>query len=435
MNVTVSQAVGWGVTGVIASLLMPLPSPLLAQGNNDSAAGSRTVTSDRDARFASFDTLMAEFMDEHGVPGLSLAVGYRGKVVYTQGYGLADIEAGEPVTEASLFRIASLSKPVTAVAILRLAELGLLQLDDPVLNVLTHYEEWIAAHADSFDERWRSVTVRHLLQHRGGWDRDVSFDAMFKPVEFARETGTPPPATPDAVIRAMLKRPLDFEPGQRYAYSNFGYCLLGRVVETVTKESYQAWVTENVLQVVGAGQMRLGATRLPDRAEHEVRYYHRGTGKSVFADDLGGPVEHPYGAWHLEAMDAHGGWLASAGDLARFAVALDDRNASPLLSAESISEMYARPPGDAGYEDNDQPKPVFYSLGWLNRQLADGALNHWHTGSLPGTATILIRRHDGVTLVALMNTRQSESSQHLGRAIDQLLHRAANRVERWTDNP
>jgi N-acyl-D-amino-acid deacylase len=133
-------------------------------------------------------------------------------------------------------------------------------------------------------------------------------------------------------------------------------------------------------------------------------------------------------------MDSHGGWIASAVDLARFAAAFDDPDNCAVLSRESIAEMHRRPPGLAGHEEDGRPKPVFYSLGWLNRVLSEGKVNHWHTGSLNGTATILIRRHDGRNFVALLNTRVSPHSPHLGRAIDRLLHQAADRVTDWPKN-
>jgi N-acyl-D-amino-acid deacylase len=117
--------------------------------------------------------------------------------------------------------------------------------------------------------------------------------------------------------------------------------------------------------------------------------------------------------------------------LARFAAAFDDPDNCPVLSRESIEAMYSRPPGLAGYDEDGRPEAVFYSLGWINRALRNGKINHWHTGSLDGTATILIRRHDGRNFVALLNTRVSPQSQHLGRAIDGLLHKAADRVTEW----
>ncbi len=90
------------------------------------------------------------------------------------------------MTSHHLFRIASISKPITAVAILRLVESGRLSLDDRLLDRLD-LSQSIEKAGDKFDARWRDITLRHLLQHRGGWDRDKSFDAMFQSVRFARE--------------------------------------------------------------------------------------------------------------------------------------------------------------------------------------------------------------------------------------------------------
>ena len=372
-----------------------------------------------------FDSVIADFLRGHRIPGAAFAVTQNSQIRIARGFGYADLATGEPVQSNSLFRIASISKPITAVAILRLIEQGKLTLDSKLLEVLP-LDSAIALVGDQFDSRWRSITIRHLLQHGGGWDRDMSFDAMFKSVAFAAEQKVDPPATPDVVIRSMLAKPLDFPPGEKYAYSNFGYCLLGRVIEKLTGTAYESFVQREILRPCGITSMRLGRTRLEQRAQGEVRYYQPGLSKSVFLDDLGQNVPRPYGAWNLEAMDAHGGWLASAEDLARFAVAFDDPEKCPILSAESIRQMQERPEGLAGYEADGKPKPVFYSLGWLNRVLDHGGISRWHTGSLDGTATILIRRHDGINMVALLNTRASPNASHLGREIDIRLHEAAD---------
>ncbi|MFO1062755.1 MAG: serine hydrolase domain-containing protein [Pirellulales bacterium] len=280
--------------------------------------------------------------------------------------------------------------------------------------------------------RWRDITLRHLLQHRGGWDRDQSFDAMFQSVRFALKFHAQPPASPQVVIRAMLAEKLDFVPGERYAYSNFGYCLLGRVIERLSGRSYEQFVQDEVLRPLGIQTMKLGRTRLEDRAAGEVRYYQPGSSSSVFASELGQDVSRPYGSWYLEAMDAHGGWLASAEDLIRFASAFDDLDKCPILNRQSIEEMFQRPDGAAGYEADGSKKEIYYSLGWMNREVGGSRVNHWHTGSLDGTATILIRRHDGRNMVGLLNTRSSTASPHLGRELDQIMHVAADGLSRPT---
>ncbi|QDV81594.1 serine hydrolase domain-containing protein [Planctomycetes bacterium TBK1r] len=402
---------------------------LRGPGYRPSAAPANVASGEADERFASYDRMMRDFMTEHRVPGASIAVTDRGKVVFARGYGYADIAQQQPVQPDSLFRIASLSKPITAVAVLQLIEQGKVTLDDKVFDVLD-FESDIAS-TEEFDERLREITIRHLLEHRGGWDRDVSFDAMFRSTGFADQVGTEPPADQQTVIKAMLSQPLDFDPGQRYAYSNFGYCLLGRVIETLTNQGYEAYVQQHVLAPLGVTSMRIGATRLEGRAENEVRYYQPGTGKSVFASDRGEEVPWPYGAWYLQAMDSHGGWIASASDLAKFAAAFDDPDQCPILSRESIEWMDRRPPGLAGNDADGKEKSRYYSLGWSNRTVGPGKVNHWHTGSLDGTATIMIRRHDGKNLIALLNARVSPSASHLGSAIDRLLHQAADAVTDW----
>jgi N-acyl-D-amino-acid deacylase len=404
---------------------------LRGPGFRPEQAPCRVSNGQADPRFESFDRLIKEFMQRHAVPGAALAVTDRGRLVYARGYGYADVADKKPVTSASLFRIASISKPVTAVAILQLAEREKLKLDDPVLDHLDL--EPVLEDGAAFDERYREITLRHLLEHRGGWDREQSFDAMFRARQFAEALGIDAPAGPHEVIRVMLGKPLDFHPGERYAYSNLGYCLLGRVIEKRTGQSYEAYVREQVLAPLGIESMRIGRTLREDRCAGEVCYYDPGVGESVFQHDLGQTVPFAYGCWHLEAMDAHGGWIASAVDLARFASAFDDPENCPVLSAASIREMYARPTGseESGSEEDS---PTYYSLGWSNRIVGEGRRNHWHTGSLPGTSTLLVRRHDGRNWVVLFNARVSPHASHLAREIDGPLHGAANSVMEWPEH-
>ncbi len=401
-------------------------------GFRETAAPYKVSTGDFDDRFASFDRRIVEFMKEHRVPGASVAVTDRGRVVFSRGYGYSDVAVREPVRTDSLFRIASISKPVTAVAILQWIERGRLSLDDKILEVLD-YEEDIAAAGDKFDLRFRDITIRHLLEHRGGWDRGQSFDAMFQSVRFAEETGVEPPAGPAAVIRAMFSQKLDFAPGERYAYSNFGYCLLGRVIEKLSGQSYEEYVKAAVLKPIGVTAMRIGSTR-DVRAENEVRYYQPGSGRSVFHEDLNEEVPWPYGAWFLEAMDSHGGWIAAATDIAKFAAAFDDPANCPILNEESIEWMFRRPPGAAGHNDDGSEKETYYSLGWSNRVVAPGRFDRSHSGSLSGTATILIRRHDGRNLIALFNARTTPTLGHLGRAASAMLQHAADEVTEWPED-
>jgi N-acyl-D-amino-acid deacylase len=258
---------------------------------------------------------------------------------------------------------------------------------------------------------------------------------MFRSVDFAQTLGLDPPARPDSVIQVMLGKPLDFDPGARYAYSNYGYCLLGRVIEKLSGLSYEQYVKTNVLEPLGITAMRIGATQLSARAEGEVRYYDPDTGASVFAGNLGAEVPQPYGAWYLEAMDSHGAWLASATDLVRFACAFDAPEACPLLSAELVHEMFARPswstaPDDAG----DAPPADYYGLGWSIQVKGDGTQTAGHGGSLPGTNTQLVRQSNGRNFAILFNTRLTPHTDRIISAALPEVQQAIDRVETWPEH-
>ena len=415
----------------LAVLLLGTPL-LVADGSAQQEVPAIPISASReDEALRSFDEEVLAFMRARDVPGGALAVSYHGRLVLSTGYGWADREAGEPVRPRSLFRIASVSKPITAVAVLQLLQdsEGRVTLDTPVFEVLR--DEPHLAPGTHPDPRLAHITIRQALQHTGGWDRDVSFDPMFRPIEIAREVGVEPPAGPEAIIRYMLGLPLDHDPGSTYAYSNFGYCVLGRLVEQLSGQPYGEYVRERVLAPLGVHEMRLGRTPLAHRAPGEVCYYAEGTGPNVMAAEDGDMVSVPYGTFYLEAMEAHGGWIAAAEDLVRFACAFDDPERCPVLSAENIAAMFARPEGAPGYEADGTPKDWYCGCGWCVRPVGnEGKANHWHGGGLPGTSTLLVRRHDGLNWAVLLNQQGDPSGLSYGD-IDPALHRAADAVREW----
>ena len=377
---------------------------------------------------APFDREVEAFMQAREVPGGALAVVKDGRLVYAKGYGWADRDKHTPVEPTSLFRIASVSKPFTAVAVLQLVEQGQLSLDTRAFDLLGLAP--LPGHV--MDPRLNAITVRQLLEHTGGWDRDKSFDPMFMSRQIAQAVGTKPPADPEAIIRYMLGQPLQFDPGTKSVYSNFGYCVLGRIIAKLTGKTYEQYVREAVLAPLGIKDMRLGCTLAGGCAPGEVTYCIRGAGQAecVF-NPHPVPVPWPYGGFSLEAMDAHGGWIASAVDLARFAAALDDPRHCPLLKPETIREMYALPPAPVGRKADGSPEDAWYACGWMVRPVGrTGKANYWHNGSLPGTSTLLVRRWDGLSWVVLFNQRSDDPKLSDGE-IDGALHRAADAVRQW----
>ncbi len=372
-----------------------------------------------------FDREVDAFMKARGIPGGALAVVKDRRLVYARGYGLADREKNIAVEADSVFRIASISKPITAVAVLKLVEDGKLDLEQRAFDIVK------AEPLGEGDARLRQITIRQLLHHTGGWDRDKSFDPMFRSRAIAKAVGADAPAMPPAIVRYMLGQPLDFEPGSRYAYSNFGFCVLGRVIEKITGKTYEEFVRAEILAPVNIRRMRIGASLEGRTAPGEVRYYtpHNETGETVFGEPSRVPI--PYGTFCLEAMDAHGGWIASAVDLARLAAALDDPAQSPILKKESFAMLYEPPPPPVSRKESGELTDSYYASGWSVRPVGkDGRANYWHTGSLPGTATLLVRRWDGLSWAVLFNQR-SEDSAMPDSAIDPAMHRAADATAEW----
>lgn len=327
----------------------------------------------RAALISAFEITMQDFVRAERAGAAALAVTRKGRLVHAAGYGEADARA--------LFRIASLSKPITATAVLRLVERGALALDESIWSRL--------GLGEPADARWKRVAILHLLQHTGGWTHAVGRDPMFATQ-----------ATPESVLGEALRRPLDFAPGARHAYSNFGYFLLGRAIERASGMGYETFVQREVLEPIGI---------------------------------LGLRVAPPEGR-AAELVDAHSGWAGSAVDMARFARAFDERDSNPLLSRASVDVMHARPEGLAGHGAYGEPLATYYGCGWMVRPVGGpGQAYAWHDGSLADASALMVRGYDGTNWVALFNSRTGASGRLLSTGIERPLFRAASLASPWPD--
>jgi N-acyl-D-amino-acid deacylase len=396
-------------------------------------AGAAQITGAAEPKLAAYDELMNRFMREHKPPGAALAVTYHGRLVYARGFGHADLEKQEPVQPASLFRIASVSKPFASAAVMHLVEKQKLKLDDrvfPILKLEPHLEP-----GARLDPRWHDIRVHHCLQHTGGWDRDKSFDPMGAETAeaAAKALKVHLPTHPKQIIRYTMGKPLDHAPGTTFAYSNFGYCVLGRVIEAVTGVPYHQFVAKQVLAPLGIHRMKQGKNLLKDRAPGEVKYYDskRRTGRAISGPEIGKQVPLPYGVECIETMDANGGWIASAVDLVRFAVALDDLKKCPILDETSIRTMLAPPPGSVGHQKNGKPKESYYACGWDVRPGQPGKYTKWHGGMLAGSSTLLVCRDDGINWACLFNSDAGKDGKEFASIIDPLLHKPASEIRNW----
>ncbi len=382
------------------------------------AAEDIAATGESVPELTGFDDLMTRAMAKWNLPGAQLAIARDDRLVYSRGFGLGSVEDEEAVQLDSLFRIASNSKPITAVAILMLVDSGDLTLDTPVFPLL-NYEPLADAPSDP---RLDSITIEHLLVHSGGWNSAAGYDPQYQPwTLLASQTlDAEIPAEAETIIRFMLTQPLDFDPGTQSAYSNFGFNVLGRVIEHVSGQSYEDFVIEKVLTPAGISAMAIGGTTLEERADGEVRYYSPPglePRPSVFPN--GGFVPVAYGSFYMRAMDSHGGWIGTAEDMVRFTLAVDGTKGPALLTPETVTlmETTPRPRAAAAGAGNVEES---LGLGWNSVPQSDG--HEWsHAGALEGSNVAwMVRKPDGTTLAFVANSLPEDYPTFFGEIIGEL---------------
>jgi N-acyl-D-amino-acid deacylase len=405
-----------------------------------SAANGETmsVNGERLGGLEHFDPAIIAYMRQHKIPGGSLALVRNGKLLYARGFGYADLERREPVRPTSLFRIASISKTITAVAILHLVEQRKLDENARVFDLLA-LDRKLAPGAQ-LDARWKEITVSHLLRHEGGWDLSRSRDPFVNGLEVLKFNRAAPPLSSDHMIRYMLARPLNFDPGKEHAYNNFGYCLLGRVIEAVAGKPYEDFVREEILLPMGIRDMRVGKTLEKDRVPGEVCYYQLNEPRmlpSVFGPKLGEPVAAPYGSESIESADSSGGWIASSVDLVRFATALDPDSSYKALSPQARASMLRRPTGPSGYEPGGRPRDIYYAYGLQVRALGVGPetrVNAWHGGGIWGSSSFLLKGAGGLNVAMLFNRLEDPELagfKNLALGFEPTLTKMLDRVSTW----
>ncbi|UXY32333.1 serine hydrolase [Streptomyces sp. HUAS TT20] len=349
--------------------------------------------------------LTQAYMEKFSVPGLSLAFAQQGRLLYAGGFGLADKETGERVTTSSLFRIASLSKQITSAAILRLVEQGRIRISDTVFGrsgiLGTTYG------TPSYGAGVESITVQNLLEHTAGpgWSHD-------DPDPMAQQPGL----DQEQLISWVLdNRPLNNAggaPGTEFAYSNFGYVVLGRIIERVTTQSYEAYVRQEILAPCGISRMFLAGNTRADKRAGEVTYY-------------GQAGEDPYGM-QLTRKDAEGGWLATPVDLMRFVTRVDGFPERPdILNQASVTTMTT--PSTAKGANG-------YAKGWGTDSATQ---TWWHLGELPGTSSVVARTRHGICWAAVVNTRKSDKDEsnadkNTAAGLYKMMWDIHSQVDAWT---
>jgi CubicO group peptidase (beta-lactamase class C family) len=308
------------------------------------------------------DSYIEAQLKKQEIPGLALAVVREGKVVKAKGYGLADVELNVPVTEGSVFQWASVTKQFTATAIMLLAQDGKLQLTDPISR---YYSKAPPA--------WSNVTVRHLLTHTSGIKGYTELPNFFGTLRKDYE--------PDELIGLVTDRPLDFTPGERWAYSNTGYYLLGLIIEKVSGQSYAEFLAGRIFRPCGMETARVNHQfeLIPNRA---TGYDNRSN--RLWRSEFVSPTQ-PYSA---------GALVGTVLDLAKWDAAL---YSDKLLPMSVLEEMWTPVKFNNGRSGS-------YGYGW---QTGETRGHPWvgHGGGIHGFTSFILRlRDDKLTVIVLANS-------------------------------
>jgi N-acyl-D-amino-acid deacylase len=331
---------------------------------------------------AVLDPVMQGLLKRFGSPGASLAIAQHGQIVFARGYGLADVPSNRPVLADTRFILASVSKVVTAQAIFQLVQDGKVHLADRVYP--TYFPDLQPPPGQTMDPRYPSITVYDLLVHAGGWDRQTSGDPATFTDRVCQALGVSAPITPRQLMTYMLGQPLDFTPGTKQVYSNFGYIILGTIVTKVSGETYEKFCLDRVVTPAGITDMLTDRdqTYLPGQA---MRYGP--AGQPVIPDR-----EPPM-------VDAAGGWIASAPDLVRLLSCIDGSRPPALLTPATYQLMLAPPQPPLQIRSNG----CWFGLGWDRVEPTPYGLTYGKNGGLTGTHTYLQHLAIGFDIAILFN--------------------------------
>ncbi len=344
--------------------------------------------------------------------GVSIAIIKDEKLIYAQGFGDAD-KVGNKVQPGSLFRVASVSKLITAVAIMKLVEDGRLNLSDKVFGPGAVIDNQYFR--DVRDSKLYNITVRNLLAHSGGWSQRYG-DPAFHSLSIADKVGDTPPATMETYSKYIASRRLSFPPGTQVSYSNMGYMFLGEVISAVSGKSYEDFVREEVLIPNGILDMHIGHSERTYKYPNEVDYFEQRGSLQIF-DFAGQGLKVPKsdGGNPIELLGAAGGWICSSVELARLLVLIDGHpEVKDVLKDSSILEM----------TDNTYAKGP---LGW--RATTD--YGTWaRTGSMAGSVAMLKRKKNGLNWIFLSNTSSWKGSK-FPYEINRFMQGITGRIKEW----
>jgi CubicO group peptidase (beta-lactamase class C family) len=383
--------------------LLALPAALAAQ---QTAFSDPAREAKLRAALPAVDSIMREFTAREHVPGAAWAIVMDDRVVHVGVTGLRDVATGAPVDSSSVFRIASMTKSFTAMAIMRLRDEGKLSLDDPAEKYVPELRRLAYPTSDS-----PRITIRHLLSHATGFPEDNPW-------------GDQQLARTDAELSAMMRRGIPFSnpPGVAYEYSNYGFAILGRIVTRASGRPYNEYVSTHILKPLGMRSTTLSPASVPAaRLAHGYRWEdERWKEEPQLPDGSFGPM---------------GGMLTSLSDLGRYVSAFlgawpprDGPETGPVRRA-SLREMQQvwRPDAPSVAPDSTGVRLNAGGYGFGLRVSADCQFGHivGHSGGLPGFGSRMQWLPEyGIGIIAFGNRTYTPWSTPVAAALATLKQRA-----------
>ena len=335
------------------------------------------------------DSIMRRYLKRWEINGAQLAISRHDSLLYARGFGFADVQKQQPMEPSYIMRMASVSKLVTAVGIMKLRDMGKVRLSDKVFGPQGILNDTLYTNAIR-DKRHLDITVEQLLRHTAGFNNRYG-DPIFSTRYIMQQNHLTTPPDHRTLLQIVLQRKLGYTPGTMKHYCNIGYTLLSLIIEKRTGMSYEKFMQKYVLEPAGCYDFHIAGNYLKDRRPNETVYYmHSSSEPAQEFNNSGRLVERCYGENDITTALGAGAWTASAAELCRLVAAIDgDPTLPDVISDEAVRMMTTEMPDHQ------------YSLGW-NYTPRGG---RWiRTGSLVGTSAIVLRYPDGECWVFITNT-------------------------------
>lgn len=366
---------------------------IIACGQNVSSSRDDYSFDEEKSSVQQIDEYLTSVSKKPEISSLSIAVVKNGKIFFLKSYGLANVESEYAASPQTRYQIASVTKPFTTIAIMMLVEEGKIALDEKAIK----YLEWLP-------EKYREITVRQLLTHTSGVNRDLRRDNLdtFSEEEFRRR---------------LAAEPRSFERGERFQYSNTGYILLGMIVETVGGKSYEDFLNERIFKPLGMENTKYYEP--PDTDKNRASGYQ-------LEDKKLNPAPYFPGGF------AAGGLVSSAEDLAKFALALEN---GKLLKKSSFEQIFSPAELSGGEKVNLEMggefkgEKVSYGFGWWLTGYRGHRL-YTHGGGVSGFQAIINRfPDDKIAIIVLANTKTAGVDRIASGIADIVVRKLAVKTE------